>query len=71
MNEQKFKSVFRRLHMQRGPRYAEGWDAAVNGANEANSHFSLFDTAENTAEWERGNEAGRKFVAARETEVKP
>lgn len=38
--------------------YAMGYDAAVNGADEKNCHFSLFSTKENTAAWEAGNRKG-------------
>lgn len=44
--------------------FAMGYDAAINGANEKNCHFSLFSSKENTAAWEAGN---RKGVADRET----
>lgn len=62
MSEQKFKSMFRRLQVQAGDHYAKGWDAAVNGPTTENCHFSLFNTPENTREWERGNKAGLAFT---------
>ena len=40
--------------------YKMGYDCGLNGANTTNCHFSLFSTAENTAEWERGKRAGEK-----------
>lgn len=38
--------------------YEAGFDAAKNGANTTNCHFSYFGTRESTAEWERGHKAG-------------
>lgn len=38
--------------------YDAGYDAGLNGPNERNCHFSLFDTPEHTKEWERGKAAG-------------
>ena len=35
--------------------YKMGFDAAKNGANTTNCHFTLFATKAQTAEWERGN----------------
>lgn len=35
--------------------YRMGRDAALNGANTKNCHFTLFATPEMTAGWERGN----------------
>lgn len=63
MSGSRFKSIFRRLEVQRGSCYAKGWDAAVNGPNEDNCHFSIFSTPENTREWEAGNDAGKAFEA--------
>lgn len=40
--------------------YAMGYDAAMNGADEKNCHFSLFSSKENTAAWEAGNRQGVK-----------
>jgi hypothetical protein len=37
-----------------------GYDAAVNGSNTTNCHFSHFGTPERTAAWERGNERGKR-----------
>ena len=34
--------------------YSAGRDAATNGANVNNSHFSFFGTPGSTAEWQRG-----------------
>lgn len=43
--------------------YKNGFDAGLNGANTTNSHFSNFATAEQTANWEAGQAAGKKEKA--------
>ena len=53
-----------KAELMRGP-YDHGYDAAVNGANTVNCHFSIFNSRENTKEWERGN-ADAKRVLQRE-----
>lgn len=37
-----------------------GYDAAANGSNTTNCHFSHFGTPERMAAWERGNERGKR-----------
>ena len=40
--------------------YDMGFDCAVNGANEINSNFKIFNTPENTKAWENGIRDGQK-----------
>ena len=40
--------------------YKAGYDASLNGANEVNCDFRLFNTPKKTREWEKGNEDGLK-----------
>jgi len=51
--------------------YKQGFDCAVNGANTTNCHFTLFSTAENTREWERGKSDGEKEKALANKRIKP
>ena len=43
--------------------YEMGVDKAVNGANSENCHVSIFATAENTRQWEKGVHDGLKKLA--------
>ena len=40
--------------------YEMGFDCAINGANEINSNFKIFNTPENTKSWEEGKHIGQK-----------
>lgn len=46
-----------------------GYDAAVSGPNTTNCHFTIFASPALTKAWERGNELGKKRVAAWEAEA--
>jgi len=46
--------------MNKSKEYQAGYDAAINGPNTTNCHFSLFSTPEKTKEWERGKKDGEK-----------
>lgn len=39
--------------------YKAGFDAALNGANTVNCHFSFFSCPEKTRSWEEGQEDGK------------
>lgn len=39
--------------------YELGYDAAVNGPNKINCHFSIFRSEAIAREWERGNRDGK------------
>lgn len=38
--------------------YKRGFDCGINGANDWNCNFKIFNTPENTKEWERGKKNG-------------
>lgn len=40
--------------------YKMGYDAGLNSPNEINCNFRLFNSPEQTKEWERGNKKGLK-----------
>lgn len=44
----------------RSQEYRNGYDAGLNGPNAKNTHFSNFETKEQTADWEAGQSAGKK-----------
>ena len=46
--------------------YELGFDAGWNGTNSINSHFSIFSSPTNTAEWERG-----RLSAVKQKETTP
>ncbi len=43
--------------------YDMGYDAAQQGANAVNCHYTIFCSQERTREWERGHAAGAKAKA--------
>lgn len=51
--------------------FAMGYDAAMNGADEKNCHFSLFSSPTNTAAWEAGNRWGIKDRESAQQKMQP
>ena len=41
---------------EKSEEYKHGYDAANNGGNSVNSHFSIFTSPEKTAEWQQGHD---------------